>query len=124
MTAGEMNVARYIREQSEELKKLSGEARLDLLAHLFGMAAAEATKQEGGRRARMMPRIDRHQPHPDPGEAGHQREVLQEILGGLVRAAESRSEGEARAAFYIADEGGASLHRIALRSETTSSRDS
>ena len=113
MTAGEMNVARYIREQSEELKRLSAEARLDLLAHLFGMAAAEATKQEGGRRARMMPLTDRHQPHSDSGGEEHQREVLQEILGGLVRAAESRSEGAARAAFYIADEGGASLHRIA-----------
>jgi GAF domain-containing protein len=108
-----MSVARYIREQSEELKKLSGEARFDLLAHLFGMAAAEATKQEGGKRARMLAQINRDQPHPDSGDEAHQREVLQEILAGLVVAAESRSEGEARAAFYIADEGGASLHRIA-----------
>jgi GAF domain-containing protein len=115
MTAGEMNVARYIREQSEELKKLSKQARLDVLGHLFGMAAAEATKHEDDMRSPMMPRVNRHQPVLDsvPVEDARQRAVLQDILGGLVGAAENRSEGEARAAFYLADAGGTGLHRIA-----------
>jgi hypothetical protein len=113
MTAGEMNVARYIREQSEELQKLSKQARLDVLRHLFGMAAAEATKHENDMRSPVMPKIIHHQPHLDPAEDARQRAVLQDILGGLVGAAENRSEGEARAAFYVADAEGTGLHRIA-----------
>ena len=46
MTASEINVASYIRERSEELRKLSKDARLDLLVHIFGVAALEATKHE------------------------------------------------------------------------------
>jgi GAF domain-containing protein len=115
MSADEMNVARYIRERSEELKQLSRDARLDLLAQIFGVAALEATKHE----VDMLP-----QAIPQRSESGaavarrdddreHEKAALREILEGLVSVAENRSAGEARAAFYIADDAGTGLHRVA-----------
>src|ERR1041384_5734187 len=84
MSAEEMNVARYIRERSEELKRLSSDDRLDVLSQIFGVAALEATKHEGN----MLP-----QAIPPRGEPGYlvakgdddrdpRRAALQEILEG------------------------------------------
>ena len=58
MIANEMNVARYIRETSEELRKLSRDARLELLVHIFGVAALEATKHEDCMLPPLVPKID------------------------------------------------------------------
>src|ERR1700749_3248359 len=115
MSADEMNVARYIRERSKELKRLSRDARLDLLAQIFGVAALEATKHE----ANMLPQAVPQRSEPGSqvgareGDRGNHRAALREILEGLVTVAENRSAGEARAAFYIADDAGTGLHRVA-----------
>ena len=115
MTANDMNVARYIRETSEELRKLSRDTRLDLLTHIFGVAALEATKHEDRMLPPLVPKIDdrRFQGIQKENDAVHCRAALQEVLEGLVGVAVNRSEGEARAAFYIADDGGRGLHRVA-----------
>jgi GAF domain len=115
MTANEMNVARYIRERSEELRKLSRDARLDLLVHIFGVAALEATKHEDYMAPPMVPTVDNplRQAIPRDNDAVPCRAALLEVLEGLVGVAVKRSEGEARAAFYVADEVGRGLHRVA-----------
>lgn len=115
MSADEMNVARYIRERSEELKRLSTDARLDLLAQIFGVAALEATKHEGNMLPQAIPQRGAFGAEPAAGndDREHHRAALQEVLEGLVSVAENRSAGEARAAFYIADDAGTGLHRIA-----------
>lgn len=119
MSADEMNVARYIRERSEELKKLSRDARLDLLAQIFGVAALEATKHEGLMLPQTVPQRSGAGYRRITREDGHERRqvALQEILQGLVGVAENRAAGEARAAFYMADDTGTGLHRIAGMSE-------
>lgn len=119
MSADEMNVARYIRERSEELKKLSKDARLGLLSQIFGVAALEATKHEGSMLPQALPRL--RPVGPQPGTGGEDRErrrvALREILQSLVSVAENRSAGAARAAFYMADDKGTGLHRIAGMNE-------
>lgn len=119
MSADEMNVARYIRERSEELKKLSKDSRLDLLAQIFGVAALEATKHEGSMLPQAVPQRKEARTQFVTGELDRERRraALQEILQGLVGVAESRSAGEARAAFYMADDAGTGLHRIAGMNE-------
>ncbi|MET0676871.1 MAG: GAF domain-containing protein [Bradyrhizobium sp.] len=114
MSTDEMNVARYIRERSEELKRLSNDARLDLLAQIFGVAALEATKHEGNMLPQAIPQRGESgvQVATKEGEREHHRAALQDVLEGLVSVAESRSTG-ARAAFYIADDTGTGLHRVA-----------
>jgi hypothetical protein len=113
MTTGEINVASYIRERSEELRKLSRDARLDLLVHIFGVAALEATKHEGIMAPPAVPQVHDLQSIGRENDAAQRWAALQEVLEGLVGVAVSRSEGEARAAFYMADDGGIGLHRIA-----------
>jgi GAF domain-containing protein len=115
MSADEMNVARYIRERSEELKRLSSDTRLDLLAQIFGVAALEATKHEGNMLPHPIPQCNELGSEVAAREADREnrRAALQEILEGLVSVAENRSAGEARAAFYIADDSGTGLHRVA-----------
>jgi GAF domain-containing protein len=113
MTASEINVASYIRERSEELRKLSKDARLDLLVHIFGVAALEATKHESIIAPPAVPQVHDLRNSGSRNEAAHRRAALQEVLEGLVGVAVNRSEGEARAAFYMADDGGTGLHRIA-----------
>lgn len=115
MNSDEMNLARYIREQSEELQKLSSVARLDLLVHIFGVAALEATKHESTIPAPTFPQFEKMRPRVVAGEedALRRRAALQEVLESLVDVAVNRSEGKARAAFYIANEVGTGLHHIA-----------
>jgi GAF domain-containing protein len=113
MTGSEMNVASYIRERSEELRKLSKDARLDLLVHIFGVAALEATKHQATMAPPSVPQVAGLRGIGKQSDAGHRRAALQEILEGLVGVAVKRSEGEAQAAFYMADDGGTGLHRIA-----------
>lgn len=115
MTATDINVASYIRERSEELQKLSRDARLDLLAHLFGVAALESTKHESQMLPPTLPQIGELGIHglADDDAAARRRAALQEVLEGMVSVTANRSEGEARAAFYIANDGGTNLHRIA-----------
>src|ERR1700761_9569773 len=47
MTESKRNIATYIRETSEELQRLSRDARLGLLVHIFGIAALEAARHGG-----------------------------------------------------------------------------
>lgn len=115
MASDEMNLATYIRERSEELQKLSQDARLDLLVHLFGVAALEATKHEH----RMLPPVVPHFKQIRRGVAlrdddtAQRRASLQQILESLVDVAVKRSGGKAQAAFYLPDDAGTGLHRIA-----------
>jgi GAF domain-containing protein len=113
MTGSEMNVASYIRERSEELRKLSKDARLDLLVHIFGVAALEAMKHEDTMAPPSVPQVRGLRGIGTERDAGPRRAALQEVLEGLVGVAVKRSEGEAQAAFYMADDGGTGLHRIA-----------
>lgn len=115
MTAGEINVASYIRERSEELRKLSVDARLNLLVHIFGVAALEAAKHEATMLPPAMPEINDLRPQgiADDDDVVHRWTALQDVLEDLADVAAHRSEGEARAAFYIADHDGTGLHRIA-----------
>jgi GAF domain-containing protein len=115
MIANEMNVARYIRETSEELRKLSRDARLELLVHIFGVAALEATKHEDCMLPPLVPKIEDLKPQgiDKESDAVHHRAALQEVLEGLVGVAVNRSQGEARAAIYVADDGAKGLHRVA-----------
>jgi GAF domain-containing protein len=114
MSGNEMNVASYIRERSEELRKLSKDARLDLLVHIFGVAALEATKHEAVMAPPAVPQVHDLQSIGRQNDAAQRRRAaLQEVLEGLVGVAVKRSEGEAQAAFYMADDGGTGLHRIA-----------
>lgn len=115
MAANEMNVATYIRERSDELQRLSSVARLHLLEHIFGMAALEAAKYESSMPPPMVPALD-NLPSQSVAVEDHLarcRSTLQETLEDLVNVAINRSEGKARAAFYVADEFGTGLHRIA-----------
>jgi two-component system CheB/CheR fusion protein len=115
MTADDMNVAIYIRERSEELQKLSQDARLDLLVHIFGMAALEAMNYENHELPSTAPRFDmrRLQGNADHDSVTIHRTALQEILEDLTNVAINRSDGETRAAFYLANDIGTSLHRVA-----------
>jgi GAF domain-containing protein len=115
MKSNEMNIATYIRERSQELKKLSDDARLDLLAHIFGVAALEAAKHEELMRPPLVPRINELQTQDSVRKDGSspRQTTLQEVLESLVDVAIKRSEGEARAAFYLSNDVGTGLHRIA-----------
>lgn len=115
MASDEMNLARYIRERSEELQKLSKDARLDLLVHLFGVAALEATRHERRMRPPVVPHFKQIKHRPPSGEVSdvQRRAALQQALESLVDVAVKRSGRKAQAAFYVADDAGAALHRIA-----------
>src|ERR1700712_613893 len=112
MISDDMNVASYIRERSEELRKLSKDARLDLLAKIFGMAALEATKHEPDMLPPALPKVShfRSQVASSEHDATRRRAAVQELLEALVSVAANRSKGQARAAFYIANDVGTNLH--------------
>lgn len=115
MTATDMNIASYIRERSEELRKLSQDARLNLLVHIFGVAALEAAKYEDTMLPPEVPELDalKQRASVARDDVVPRATVLQGVLEDLSGVAVNRSEGEARAAFYIADDDGKGLHRIA-----------
>lgn len=115
MATNEMNVATYIRERSDELQRLSKDARLHLLEHIFGMAALEAAKYESEMRPPVVPQFDKFRSERTDEEdyITHRRSTLQEALEDLVNVAANRLEGKARAAFYIPNEFGTGLHRVA-----------
>lgn len=113
MTTVDINVANYIREQSEELQRLSKDARLDLLSHIFSMAAVEASKHELDMLPPDVPQLkdNRLKTSPADDRTILRRAALENALEGLVSAAVKRCELQARAAFYVAAETG--LHRVA-----------
>lgn len=115
MAKSDMNVAAYIRERSDELQRLSRDARLHLLEHIFRMAALEAARHEGCVVPLVVPQLD-NIPLGDitnDDYLSHCRATLQEPLEDLVNVVANWSKGNARAAFYVADQSGAGLHRIA-----------
>lgn len=115
MAADEMNLATYIRERSEELQKLSKDARLDLLVHLFGVTALEATKHEHRMPPPEVPNFKQiRSPYPPKNDdiAKH-RASIRQVLESLIDVAVKRLSGKAQAAFYVANHAGTGLHRLA-----------
>ena len=79
------------------------------------MAALEAAKYESEMRPPVVPQFDKFSSKQADEEdyITHRRSTLQEALEDLVNVAAHRLEGKPRAAFYVPDEFGTGLHRVA-----------